>query len=60
MKPKIRVIVEMAIEQGVKRGYSRAFKHEENPSKEVICDYIEEQVMESLYDYFTFNDEDYS
>jgi hypothetical protein len=60
MKPKIRVIIEMAVEQGVKRGYSRAFKHEENPSKEVICDYIEEQVMESLHEYFTFDDEDFS
>ena len=50
----------MAVEQGVKRGYSRAFKHNENPSKEVICDYIEEQVIESLHEYFTFDDEDFS
>jgi hypothetical protein len=60
MKPKIRVIIEMAVEQGVKQGYSRAFKHNENPSKEVICDHIEEQVIESLHEYFTFDDEDFS
>ena len=60
MTPKFRVILEQAIEEGVLRGYRRAFKHNEDPSEEVICDTIEECVMSSLYEYFTFpNDEDY-
>jgi len=60
MKPKFRVILEIALEQGIRRGYRRAFKHNEDPSEEVICDTIEECVMSSLYEYFTFpNDEDY-
>ncbi len=58
MKPKFRVILDQAIEEGVRRGYSRAHKHNEDPSEEVICETIEECVMSQIYEYFTF-DEDY-
>jgi hypothetical protein len=58
MKPKFRVILEQAINEGVLRGYRRAFKHNEDPSEEVICETIEECVMIAVYEYFTF-DEDY-
>ena len=57
MTPKFRVILGQAISEGVKRGYRRAFKHNEDPSEEVICETIEEYVMESLHEYFTFDDE---
>jgi hypothetical protein len=56
MKPKFRVILEQAIEEGVKYGYRRAHKHIENPTEEQICDHIEEQVMSSIYEYFDFGD----
>ena len=59
MKPKFRVILDQAIEEGVRRGYSRAHKHNEDPSEEVICETIEECVMSAIYEYFTFDDEDY-
>jgi hypothetical protein len=59
MKPKFRLVLEMAIEQGVARGYRRAFKHIENPTEESIRQHIEEQVMSSLYEYFDFDEEDY-
>ncbi len=57
MKPKFRVILYQAIEEGVRRGYSRAHKHNEDPSEEVICETIEECVMSQIYEYFTFDDE---
>ena len=57
MKPKFNVILEQALEEGVKRGYRRAFKHIENPTEESICQHIEEQVISSLYEYFDFEDE---
>jgi len=57
MKAKVRVILEMAIEEGVRRGYSRAHKHNEDPSEEIICETIEECVMSAIYEYFTFDDE---
>ncbi len=58
MKPKFRVILEQSIEEGVRRGYRRAHKHVESPTEEQICAHIEEQVMSSIYEYFTFDDED--
>ena len=59
MKPKFRVILEMAIEEGVRRGYSLAHKHVENPTEGDIIEHIEECVMGSIYEYFTFDEEDY-
>ena len=57
MKPKIRVILEMAIEEGVRRGYNRAHKHVENPTENAIMERIEDAVMGEIYEYFSFEDE---
>jgi archaeosine-15-forming tRNA-guanine transglycosylase len=57
MKPKIRVILEMAIEEGVRRGYSRAHKHVENPTEGAIIESIEDCVMSAIYEYFDFDTE---
>lgn len=59
MKPKMRVILEMAIEEGVRRGYSRAHKHVENPTEGAIIEQIEDCVMSAIVEYFTFDDEDF-
>ena len=59
MKVKTRVILEMAIEEGVRRGYSRAHKHVENPTEGAIIEHIEDAVMAQIYEYFTFDEEDY-
>ena len=59
MKPKMRVILEMAIEAGVRRGWHRAHKHVENPAESAIIEYIEDCVMSQIYEYFTFDEEDY-
>ena len=58
MKPKTRVILELAIEEGVRRGYARAHKHVENPTEGAIIEHIEDSVMSSIYEYFTFDEED--
>ena len=60
MKPKTRVILEMAIEEGVRRGYSRAHKHVENPTEGAIIEHIEDDVMSQIYEYFTFDDDEIS
>ena len=54
----MRVILEMAIEAGVRRGWQRAHKHVENPAECAIIIDIEEAVMSEIYEYFTFDDED--
>ena len=59
MKAKMRVILEMAVEEGVRRGYSRAYKHVENPTEGAIIEQIEDAVMSQIYEYFTFDEEDY-
>jgi hypothetical protein len=58
MKPKFRVILEQALEEGIRCGYRRAHKYVENPTEEAICEHIEEQVMSYLYEYFDFSDTD--
>jgi hypothetical protein len=57
MKPKFRKVLEIAVEQGVSYGYRRSFKHIENPTEGAIIDSIVEQVMNSLDEYFDFEDE---
>jgi hypothetical protein len=59
MKVKMRVILEMAIEQGVRRGYRLAHKHVENPTESAITERIEDCVMSEIYEYFSFEDGDY-
>jgi hypothetical protein len=56
MKPKLHKILETAVEQGVSYGFSRAHKHLENPSEGAIIDSIVEQVMNSLDEWFDFDD----
>ena len=56
MKPKFRVILEQAIEEGVRQGYSRAFKYIETPSENTILESLEECVMSSIYEYFDFEE----
>ena len=57
MKVKTLVILEMAINAGVKRGWHRAHKHIENPNDATICDNIEECVISEIHEYFSFGDE---
>ena len=58
MKPKTRVILEMAIEAGVRRGWHQAHKHVENPDPSAIMERIDDAVMGEIYEYFTFEEED--
>jgi hypothetical protein len=57
MKPKLHKILQTAVEQGVSYGYRRSFKHVENPTEGAIIDSIVEQVMNSLDEWFEFEDE---
>jgi len=59
MKPKFRVILDQAVSEGVRRGYHRAYKHNEAPTAETIIETVEDCVMGSLLEYFTFDEDDY-
>jgi hypothetical protein len=58
MKPNFHKILETAVDQGVSYGYRRAHKHVENPTEGAIIDNVVEQVMNSLDEWFTFEDEE--
>lgn len=57
MKPKFNVVLELALTQGIQRGYRRAHKHVDNPTEEVLCETIEDCVLGMLYEYFDFDTE---
>lgn len=52
LKPKLMPALERAIEEGVKYGYNRAFKHEDNPTEQHITDTIQDAVMQSIHEWF--------
>jgi hypothetical protein len=56
MKPKFHKILETAVSEGVSYGYRRSFKHVENPTEGAIIDNVVEQVMNSLDEWFDFED----
>ena len=55
MKPKFDVVLDIALEEGIRLGYSRAYKHDENPSESMIVQSIINYVKETLYEYFDFD-----
>lgn len=57
MKIRTNVLIAECIERGVARGYARAHKHVENPTRESIISAIEEAVASEIYEYFSFDDE---
>jgi hypothetical protein len=59
MKPKFYVILEQAIEEGVRQGWHRSHKHVENPTEGAIIEAIEDAVMSSIHEYFTFDEDEY-
>jgi hypothetical protein len=52
MKPKFRAVLEMAIEEGVRYGYQRAFKHNPEPHIDSITDTIVTEIFNSLDTWF--------
>jgi hypothetical protein len=55
MKPKFQVILDMAIDEGIARGYHRAYKHKDAPTDEAVINTIQECVLSSIYEYFDFD-----
>ena len=47
----------MALEEGVRFGFNRAHKHVENPHEDAVVDCIVNDVMNSLYEWFEFPEE---
>ena len=58
MKPKIRQILSMAIEDGIQRGYNQAHKHDSNPTENHIWSSIENAIWLEIDTYFNFESDD--
>lgn len=54
MKPKTYNLMERCVEDGVARGYRRAFKHTDDPGEHAILDNIVSGVMLELSEWFDF------
>ncbi len=46
----------MALEEGVRYGYNRAYKHVENPHEDAVVDCVVDGAMNSLYEWFDFEE----
>ena len=57
MKPKFYPILTDCIERGVQLGMNRAYKHDDAPSREVIAQNVETEILNQLYAYFVFDSE---
>lgn len=58
MKVRTYSVLEMAVDQGVRCGVRRAFKHsDQEPPTESQMDTIANELMTSICEWFTFDDE---
>jgi len=58
MKAKTLLLLERCVEDGIDRGYQRAYKHDDDPTKHQIKDRIFEGVMNEIYGWFDFGEKD--
>ena len=52
MKPKFFPILEMCIDTGISFGLNRAYKHDDDPSREVMAENIKREIETQLYEWF--------
>lgn len=58
MKPKLRTILEVAINEGITVGYRRAYKHTDEPNESWVIETIENEIMNCIDLYFDFEEND--
>jgi hypothetical protein len=57
---KAYTVLERAVEDGVRYGYFRAFKHTEKPGQERIIEEVSQAVMNEICEWFSFAGENAS
>jgi len=58
MKPKPELVLEMAIKNGIDYGWNRAHKHTDTPNENLIKQEIENQIWNSIYEWFDMGEGD--
>jgi hypothetical protein len=56
MKAKTYSLIEKCVEEGIRHGFSKAHKHDMNPSQSVIEMSIHDAVMLEISEWFTFDE----
>ena len=57
MKPREYIIMRDCVGVGIQRGWAKAHKHHENPTPGQIQAAIEDAVILSITEYFTFEED---
>lgn len=57
MKPRSFRILERAVEEGFRMGWSRAHKHIDNPDDHTVEDNVTREIMNAICEVFSFDDE---
>lgn len=60
MKVKTRVLLEDCIKEGIDYGYTKAHKHTDNPEEQTILNSIQHSIMEKIYEYFSFDEDEWN
>lgn len=58
MKPKLLPVLEQCIESGIQFGLNRSFKHDDTPSTQVIAEHVHREIMNQIYEWFDFKEEE--
>lgn len=58
MKPKFEAVLDMCIDNGLRRGYNRTFKHNDNPTEETIIENQRNAIMDEIHEWFDIESND--
>lgn len=58
MKPKIHLVLELAIKDGIDYGWTRAHKHTDTPDENLVKQEIEQHIWNSIHEWFDMGDSD--
>ena len=58
MKPKLHLVLELAIKNGIDYGWNRAHKHTDTPSEDLIKQEMEEAIWHEIYEWFDMGEND--
>lgn len=56
MKTNDYKIISECVDRGINYGLNRAYKHEDNPAREIIINSVFQEIMNEICEYFIFED----
>lgn len=56
MKPKFVIALDHCLESGIELGMNRAYKHDDDPSRETIKEHIMREINNQIYEWFDFDE----